>query len=125
MSLLITWRIRQVPASGAKVRPVRRAFWIWAAIPDGEGVDPQARQAHRHVAAADRVVHGGGDDVLDAGEVGGGQAGEGDLVVAGAAQALLDHRGDLVGRSLAHRAGDHPGLAEAAAAGAARGTPRR
>ena len=41
---------------------------------DGEGVDPQARQAHRHVAAADRVVHGGGDDVLDAGEVGGGQA---------------------------------------------------
>ena len=33
MSLLMTWRIRQVPASGAKVRPVRRAFWIWAAMP--------------------------------------------------------------------------------------------
>ena len=27
----MTWRIRHVPASGAKVRPVRRAFWIWAA----------------------------------------------------------------------------------------------
>ena len=33
ISLLITWRIRHVPASGAKVRPVRRAFWIWAAMP--------------------------------------------------------------------------------------------
>ena len=33
MSLLMTCRIRQVPASGAKVRPVRRAFWIWAAMP--------------------------------------------------------------------------------------------
>ena len=28
MSLLITWRRRHVPASGAKVRPVRRTFWI-------------------------------------------------------------------------------------------------
>ena len=33
MSLLITCRMRQVPASGAKVSPVRRAFWIWAATP--------------------------------------------------------------------------------------------
>ncbi len=33
MSLLMTWRIRHVPASGANVRPVRRAFWIWAATP--------------------------------------------------------------------------------------------
>ena len=31
MSLLMTWRMRHVPASGANVRPVRRAFWIWAA----------------------------------------------------------------------------------------------
>ncbi len=29
----MTWRMRQVPASGAKVSPVRRAFWIWAATP--------------------------------------------------------------------------------------------
>ena len=33
MSLLITWRIRQVPPSGAKVSPVRRTCWIWAAVP--------------------------------------------------------------------------------------------
>ena len=33
MSLLITWRIRHVPPSGAKVRPVRRTFWISAARP--------------------------------------------------------------------------------------------
>ena len=29
----MTCRIRQVPASGAKVRPVRRARWICPAIP--------------------------------------------------------------------------------------------
>ncbi len=29
----MTWRIRQVPPSGAKVRPVRRTFWISAARP--------------------------------------------------------------------------------------------
>ena len=33
MSLLMTWRMRHVPASGANVRPVRRAFWISAAMP--------------------------------------------------------------------------------------------
>ena len=29
----MTWRMRQVPPSGAKVRPVRRTFWISAAVP--------------------------------------------------------------------------------------------
>ena len=29
----MTWRMRHVPASGAKVRPVRRAFWSSAAMP--------------------------------------------------------------------------------------------
>ncbi len=33
MSLLITWRMRQVPASGAKVSPVRRARCSSAAMP--------------------------------------------------------------------------------------------
>ena len=33
MSLLITCRIRQVPPSGANVRPVRRTFWISVATP--------------------------------------------------------------------------------------------
>ena len=49
----------------------------------GEGVDPQAGQAHRHLAAAG-VVDDGLDRLLDAGEVGGRQAGERHLVVAGA-----------------------------------------
>ena len=98
---------------------MRRAFWIWAATPTVKASTRRLGQAHGHVAAADGVVHGRGDDVLDAGEVGGGEAGEGDLVVAGAAQALLHHGGDLLGRPLPHRAGDHAGLAEAAAPGAA------
>ena len=92
MSLLITCRIRQVPASGAKVSPVRRAFWIWAAIPTvkastrrlGRLTDTLPQPTESSIAVA--------DDVLDAGEVGGGQAGERHLVVARAAQALLDHR---------------------------------
>ena len=29
----MTWRIRQVPPSGAKVSPVRLTRWIWAAVP--------------------------------------------------------------------------------------------
>jgi hypothetical protein len=29
----MTWRIRQVPASGANVSPVRRTFCIWLAVP--------------------------------------------------------------------------------------------
>ena len=29
----MTWRSRQLPASGAKVSPERRAFWSWAAMP--------------------------------------------------------------------------------------------
>ena len=33
ISLLMTVRIRQVPPSGAKVSPVRRTFWISAAVP--------------------------------------------------------------------------------------------
>ena len=33
ISLLITWRMRHVPASGANVRPVRRTFWISLATP--------------------------------------------------------------------------------------------
>jgi hypothetical protein len=33
ISLLITWRMRHVPASGANVRPVRRTFWISDAMP--------------------------------------------------------------------------------------------
>ena len=33
INLLITWRMRHVPASGANVSPVRLARWICAAMP--------------------------------------------------------------------------------------------
>ncbi len=33
MSLLMTWRSRHVPASGANVSPLRRTFWSSLAIP--------------------------------------------------------------------------------------------
>ena len=82
-----------------------------------ESVDAQAGQRHRDLAAAG-VVDRGGDDLLDAAEVGGAQRGEGHLVVAGSAQALAHHGAHLLGGALAHRPGDHPGLAEAAAPGA-------
>ena len=85
----------------------------------GEGVDAQARQADADVAAAERVVHGAAHDLLDAAEVGGREAGQGDLVVARAAQPVVHHVANLLGWSLADGAGDHAGLAETATAGAA------
>ena len=60
-----------------------------------------------------------GDDVLDVAVVGGREGREADLVVTGAGEAVGHHRADLGGRTLADRAGEHPGLAEAAARGAA------
>src|SRR4029453_6667513 len=86
---------------------------------DGEGVDPQAGQADRHLTAGGGVVDDVPHDAFDAGEVGGRQAGERPPRVTGGAQAVADHRAHLVGRALAHGAGDHAGLAEAAAPGAA------
>ena len=84
-----------------------------------ERVDAQARQRDAHLAGADLVVHQIGDDAVDAGEVRARQRGERDLVVTGAGEALAHHRAHLLLRALPHRAGDHPGLAEAATAGAA------
>ena len=59
------------------------------------------------------------------GEVGARQRRERDLVVAGAAQALAHHRAHLLLGPLAHRAGDHARLAEAAARACSRGRSRR
>ena len=120
MSLLITWRMRHVPASGAKVSPVRRAFCSSAAMPT---VKASTRRLGSDTDDLAGALSGSStmsrDDLLDAAEVGGRQRRERHLVVAGAAQALGDHRAHLVGRALAHRPGDHAGLAEAAAPGAA------
>ena len=113
------WRMRQVPASGAKVRPVRRAFWICAAMPTVNASTRRLGRLDRHLAAAGGVVDDALHHALDAGEVGGRQAGQRHLVVAGAAQPVGHHRAHLLGGALAHRAGDHARLAEAAAPGAA------
>ncbi len=85
----------------------------------GEGVDPQRRQRHRHLAAVGGVGHGGGDHSLDPAEVGGRQRGQRHLVVAGAPQAVGDHAPDLGLGPLAHGPGDHARLTEATAPGAA------
>ena len=66
MSLLMTWRMRQVPASGAKVRPVRRAFWISAAMPTVKASTRSDGSDTDTWPAAGRVVHDVADDLLDA-----------------------------------------------------------
>ena len=106
-------------ALGCEREPGAAHLLDLAGDPDGERVDPQRRQREPDVAAALLLVHEPGDEPVDAREVGRRQRRERDLVVAGAAQAVAHHRAHLVGRALAHRAGDHPRLAEPAAAGAA------
>ena len=85
---------------------------------DVEGVDPGRGQRQRDVGALVAVGQALGD-LGDLGVVGAGQREQPDLLEAGLADAVLDHRADRLDRALAHRAGDHAGLAEAAAAGAA------
>ena len=58
-------------------------------------------------------------DLGDLAVVGAGEGEQAHLLEAGGGQAPLDHLADAGDRALADRAGDHPGLAEAAAAGAA------
>ena len=119
ISLLITWRMRHVPASGAKVRPVRRTFWISVATPTVNASTRSDGSDRLTQPVPSWLFDEVGDEAVDAGEVGARQRRERDLVVAGAAQAVAHHRAHLLLGSLAHRARDHPGLAEAAAAGAA------
>ncbi len=118
MSLLITWRIRHVPASGANVRPVRRADWMLAAT---STVNASTRRLGSEIDTWPQLT---GSSIVSAttlsmplksaveSEV------ERDLVVAGAAQAVGHHGPHLFGRSLAYRSGDHARLTEAAPTGA-------
>ena len=125
MSLLMTWRIRQVPPSGAKVSPVRRTRWIWAAVATvkastrrlGRLTDTRPPCGGSSMISAHRV--------LDAREVGRRQRGEGHLVVAGPGQAVATIWRDLVGRPLAHRAGDHARPGRTGSPGCSPGRPRR
>ena len=85
---------------------------------DVEGVDAGARQRQAGVRALVAVGQALGD-LGDLGVVGAREAEQADLLVAGRGQTALDHLPDAGERALTHRAGDHPGLAETAASGAA------
>ena len=106
-------RLGREREAGAASRPDRRGD------ADSEGVDPQAREGHRHLATVDRIVDHVGDHALDAAEVGGRQRSETHLVVAGATQSFAHHRADLRLGPLTHGTRDHARLAEPAAARAA------
>ena len=85
----------------------------------GEGIDAEAGQADRDLAAAGRVVDDPADHLVDTGVVGTRQRRQADLVIAGAAQAVADHLADLGGRSFTDGTGDHARLAETTTARAA------
>ncbi len=70
-----------------------------------------ARSPKRSPTAVDQLQH--------LGVIGGGEGQQADFFEAGLVHGGLDGFQDFVHRSLPHRAGDHPRLAEAAAAGAA------
>ena len=62
----MTWRMRQVPASGAKVRPVRRAFWISVAMPTVKASTRRLGSDTDTWLAVVGVVDDVADDLLDA-----------------------------------------------------------
>ena len=115
----MTWRMRHVPPSGAKVSPVRRTRWIWVAVPTVKASTRRLGRLTDTWPEHWRVVDDCRHRLFDARVVGAGQRGQRHLVVTGAAQTVGHHGPDLLGRPLAHRSGDHPGLAEPAAPGAA------
>ena len=117
--LLITLRIRSRAALGGERQPGAAAVaGELVGQRDVERVDPGRRQRQRDVGALVAVGQALGD-LADLGVVGARQRQQADLLEAGLADAVLDHVADGRDRALAHRAGDHAGLAEAAAAGAA------
>ena len=83
-----------------------------------ERVDPGGRQGERDVRALVPVGQALGD-VADLRVVGAGQREQSDLGEPGEGQALLHHVADRGDGPLAYRPGDHAGLAEPAAPGAA------
>src|SRR5690606_20118718 len=85
---------------------------------DVEGVDAGGGEGETDLVFLVAVGEALGD-VADLRVVRGGQGEEADLLEAGGLQALVDHVADAGDRALPDRAGDHAGLAEAAAAGAA------
>ena len=119
ISLLITVRIRHVPPSGANVSPVRRTFWISAAVPTvnastrSDGRLTETRPSWSGSSTMSRTVSSIPEKSADR------QRGQRHLVVPAPLEPAADHVAHLRRRALAHGPGDHAGLAEAAAAGAA------
>src|SRR5689334_12865050 len=85
---------------------------------DVESVHPGGGQRQPDVGPLVAVGQVDGD-LVDLAVVGAGQREQPDLAEPAGRHALGDHRADRADGPLAHRPGDHPGLAEPAAAGAA------
>ena len=84
----------------------------------GEAVGAQRRDAERHLHRPE-LLHDALDEGRNAGVVGGGERGDGGLIVAAFLDGGDEGLDDLFGVSLPHGTVDHAGLAEAAALGAA------
>ena len=64
--MLITWRSRHEPASGANVSPVRRTFWISVAIFTLNASTRRLGSETLTLPGAHLVVHEIGDHAVDA-----------------------------------------------------------
>ena len=84
-----------MPPSGANVSPVRRTFWISLAMPTVNASTRSDGSERPTLPQPCLLVDEAGDEAVDPREVGGRQRRERDLVVAGAAQAVLHHRAHL------------------------------
>ncbi len=115
----MTLRMRSEPPSGAKVRPERRPLRVSSLARSMLKASTRVEGRDRPILSSLVPVGEALGDVGDLRVVRGGEGEEADLLEAGRLQALVDHVADAGDGTLAHRAGDHAGLAEAAAAGAA------
>ena len=85
---------------------------------DVEGVDPGRRERQTHLGALVAIGQALGH-LADLGVVGAGEREQPDLLETGGRQAPLDHLADAGDAALTDRSGDHSGLTEPAASGAA------
>jgi hypothetical protein len=118
--LLMTSRMRWVPASGANVRPVDAHALDLVEQRLVEPVRAQARDPELDLASA-QLRHQLLDQRVDARHVGGAERRQAGLAEAGLVDALEHRPHDRLRVALADRAVDDAGLAEAAALGAAAG----